>query len=36
LYSVNRFGYFLPSLLFDVLDWIKTQYGSLQYVAVSA
>lgn len=36
LYNVNPFGYFLPGLLFDVLEWIKTQYGSLQYLAVSA
>ena len=36
LYNVNPFGYFLPGLLFDVLEWIKTQYGSLRYLAVSA
>ena len=35
LYNINQFGYFLPGLLFDVLEWIKTQYGSLKYVAVS-
>lgn len=35
LYNINQFGYFLPGLLFDVLEWIKTQYGSLQYLAVS-
>lgn len=36
LYNVNPFGYFLSGLLFDVLEWIKTQYGSLRYLAVSA
>lgn len=36
LYNVNPFGYFLPGLLFDVLEWLRTQYGSLKYLAVSA
>ena len=36
LYNVNQFGYFLPGLLFEVLEWIKTQYGSLKCLAVSA
>ena len=35
LYNINQFGYFLPGLLFDVLEWIKTQYGSLKYLAIS-
>jgi len=35
LYNVNQFGYFLPGLMFDVLEWIRTQYGSLKYLAVS-
>ena len=35
LYNVNKFGYFQPGLVFQVLDWIKTQYGSLNCVAVS-
>ena len=36
LYNVNPFGYFSSGLLFDILEWIKTQYGSLRYLAVSA
>jgi len=36
LYSVNQFGFFLPGLVFDVLDWMKTQYGSFEYLAMSA
>ena len=36
LYNVNQFGYFLPGLTFEILEWIKTQYGSLKCLAVSA
>ena len=28
LYVINKFGFFAPGLLFDVLSWIKTAYGS--------
>lgn len=35
LYNVNQFGYFQSGLVYDVLAWIKTQYGSLDAVAVS-
>lgn len=35
LYNVNQFGYFLPGLVYDVLAWIKTQYGTLDVVAIS-
>lgn len=35
LYNVNKFGYFQAGLAYDVLDWIKTQYGSLACVAIS-
>lgn len=35
LFAINKFGYFSPGLVKDILDWIKTQYGSLDCVAVS-
>lgn len=35
LYSINQFGYFASGLVYQILEWIKTQYGSLQCVAVS-
>lgn len=35
LLAVNKFGYFLPGLLFEVLEWIKLHYGDLQLVAIS-
>lgn len=35
LYNVNQFGYFQPGLVYQILDWIKTQYGSLNPVAIS-
>ena len=35
LYNVNQFGYFHPGLTQKVLGWIRTQYGSLDCVAVS-
>ena len=35
LFAINKFGYFAPGLVKDILDWIKLQYGSLDCVAVS-
>ena len=35
LYAINNFGFFLPGLLFEVLSWIKTQYGGLSCIAMS-
>ena len=35
LYAINKFGFFSPGLLFEILNWIKAQYGSLSCVAVS-
>ena len=35
LYAINKFGFFSSGLLFEILSWIKSQYGSLSCVAVS-
>ena len=35
LYAINKFGFFLPGLVFEILQWIKLHYGSLQSVAMS-
>lgn len=35
LFAINKFGYFSPGLIFDVLNWIKLYYGDLQLVAIS-
>lgn len=35
LFAINKFGYFLPGLVFEVLEWIKLHYGDLQLVAIS-
>ncbi len=35
LYAINKFGFFAPGLLFDVLSWIRSQYGSTSCIAVS-
>ena len=35
LYNINKFGYFKCGLVYDILDWIKIQYGSLNCVALS-
>ena len=35
LLAINKFGYFLPGLVFEVLEWIKLHYGDLQLVAIS-
>ena len=36
LYAINKFGFFLPGLVHSVLEWIKTQYGNLDCLAVSS
>lgn len=36
LFAVNKFGYFAPGLVFEVLNWVKIHYGDLQLVAISA
>ena len=35
LYAINKFGFFSPGLLFDVLSWIKTAYGSAKPLVMS-
>jgi hypothetical protein len=35
LYAINKFGFFSPGLIFEILQWIKTVYGGLHCVAVS-
>lgn len=35
LYEINKFGYFLPGLLFEVVDWVKMSYGSTKCIAIS-
>lgn len=34
-YVINKFGYFAPGLVFEVLNWLRTNYGSLNIVAIS-
>ena len=36
LYAINKFGYFLPGLLFEILQWIKLNFSDLSCVAMSA
>ena len=36
LLAINKFGYFAPGLVFEVLEWIKMHYGDLQLVAISS
>lgn len=36
LLAINKFGYFAPGLVFEVLEWIKLHYGDLQLVAISS
>ena len=36
LLAINKFGYFTPGLVFEVLEWIKMHYGDLQLVAISS
>ena len=35
LYAVNKFGCFSPGLLFEVLEYIKQNYGSASVIAIS-
>jgi hypothetical protein len=34
-YAINKFGYFSSGLLFEILEWIKDNFGSLAVVAIS-
>ena len=36
LYAINAFGFFMPGLLFEILNWIKINYGGLNQVAISS
>ena len=36
LYMINKFGYFATGLLFEVLAWIKDNFGDLSCIAISA
>lgn len=35
LYAINSFGFFSSGLLFEILTWIKLNYGSISCVAIS-
>lgn len=35
LYAINKFGFFAVGLLFEVLKWIKMNYGGLSCIAIS-
>ena len=35
VYLINPFGYFKPGLLFNVLEYIETHFGSLSLVSMS-
>lgn len=35
LYNINQFGFFSSGLVWKIFEWIKTQYGSLNCVAIS-
>lgn len=35
IYAINKFGYFAPGLLFEILKWIKDSYGDLSAVIMS-
>lgn len=35
LFAINKFGYFSPGLVFEILEWIRLHYGDLQLVAIS-
>lgn len=35
LYAINKFGYFSAGLVFDILQYIKDNYNSLQVLALS-
>ena len=36
LFAINKFGFFSPGLLFEILSWIKLHYGDLSKLAMSA
>lgn len=36
VYVINKFGYFMPGFLFEVLSWIKLNYGDLSCLVISA
>lgn len=35
LYAINKFGFFAPGMLFDIMQWIKDSYGTANVVAIS-
>lgn len=35
LYQINKFGYFAPGLVFEVMEWILTNFGSLSCLSIS-
>lgn len=35
IYQINKFGYFSPGLLFEVLSWIKQNYSDISCIAMS-
>lgn len=35
VYAINKFGFFAPGLLFDVLQWIRDSYGAANVIAMS-
>jgi superfamily II DNA or RNA helicase len=35
VYAINKFGYFESGLVFDVLNWIKINFGSLDVLVIS-
>lgn len=34
-YAINKFGYFASGLVFEVLEWIKENFGDLSVLAIS-
>lgn len=35
LYAINKFGFFSPGLLFDILQWMRDTYGSAKPLVMS-
>lgn len=35
VYAINKFGYFSCGLIFEILSWIKTQFGTLNCLILS-
>lgn len=35
VYQINKFGYFAPGLVFEVMKWIQIHYGDLSFLAIS-